>query len=66
EHLGKALEAQWRVLGTPSLDEPTTALLREQAARDFGPLSDIPALETRRDRAQIALMKALAELPATG
>jgi ketoreductase RED1 len=66
EHLGKALEAQWRVLGTPSLDEPTTALLREQAARDFGPLSDIPALETRRDRAQIALMRALAELPANG
>ncbi|RLV04641.1 hydroxylacyl-CoA dehydrogenase [Streptomyces griseocarneus] len=64
QHLGRAMEATWPGLGSPSFDEPTVALLTEQAEEAFadGPVGELAA---RRDRAQIALMRALATAPAT-
>ncbi|MEU7163947.1 3-hydroxyacyl-CoA dehydrogenase NAD-binding domain-containing protein [Streptomyces morookaense] len=59
QHLGRAMEAAWPGLGNPSFDEPTVALLTAQAEEAFAgePVGDLAA---RRDRAQIALMRALA------
>ncbi|MET9414374.1 3-hydroxyacyl-CoA dehydrogenase NAD-binding domain-containing protein [Streptomyces klenkii] len=64
EHLGRAMEASWPGLGAPSFDEATVALLTEQAEQAFG---DVPVRElaARRDRAQIALMRALTETSST-
>ncbi|WP_367134241.1 MULTISPECIES: 3-hydroxyacyl-CoA dehydrogenase family protein [Streptomyces] len=64
QHLGHAMEASWPGLGAPSFDEPTVALLTEQAEQAFG---DVPVRElaARRDHAQIALMRALAETSGT-
>ncbi|MFG2181667.1 3-hydroxyacyl-CoA dehydrogenase family protein [Streptomyces abikoensis] len=58
-HLGRAMEASWPGLGEPSFDEPTVALLTAQAEEAFGgePVGELAA---RRDRAQLALMRALA------
>ncbi|MFC5724235.1 3-hydroxyacyl-CoA dehydrogenase family protein [Streptomyces gamaensis] len=58
-HLGPAMEASWTGLGTPSLDEATVALLTAQAREAFAE-EPVPELAARRDRAQIALMRALA------
>jgi len=59
EHLGKAMEAGWAGLGNPTFNQPTVALLSEQAEH-FG--GSIPALAARRDRAQIAVLKTLEEM----
>lgn len=58
QHLGRAMEASWPGLGAPSFDEPTVALLTEQAEQAFGD-APVHELAARRDRAQIALMRAL-------
>lgn len=65
EQFAKGLQQQWQHLGDPSFDEATVTLLSAQAEQDFGPVSDIPALEAERDRGEIAVMRALAELPTT-
>ncbi|UQI45754.1 3-hydroxyacyl-CoA dehydrogenase NAD-binding domain-containing protein [Streptomyces sp. HU2014] len=58
QHLGRAMEGTWPGLGNPTFDEPTVARLTGQAQEAFG---DVPVgeLAARRDRAQIALMRAL-------
>ncbi|MBB5120235.1 hydroxylacyl-CoA dehydrogenase [Streptomyces eurocidicus] len=63
-HLGHAMEAAWPGLGTPVFDEPTVARLTEQAEHAFGD-TPVGELAIRRDRAQIALMRALATTPDT-
>ena len=60
KHLGKQLEAAWKGLGKPSFDEPTVELLSEQA-NDFG--GSVAELAADRDARQIALMRALGEMP---
>lgn len=57
QHFGPALQSQWRDLGSPQLDEPAVKLLSEQAR--FG--ASIEELQTARDKAQIKVMRALAE-----
>ncbi|MYT33710.1 MULTISPECIES: 3-hydroxyacyl-CoA dehydrogenase NAD-binding domain-containing protein [unclassified Streptomyces] len=61
-HLGPAMEASWPELGNPTFDEPTVAVLTEQAEEAFGAES-VGELAARRDRAQIALMRALGKTP---
>ncbi|MFJ6540729.1 3-hydroxyacyl-CoA dehydrogenase NAD-binding domain-containing protein [Streptomyces sp. NPDC003656] len=62
-HLGRAMETGlWPVLGTPSFDDATVALLTEQAHAAFGN-GTVEELAAERDRAQIALMRALGETP---
>jgi 3-hydroxyacyl-CoA dehydrogenase len=60
-HLGPAMAALWSQLGAPSLDAPTVDLLTEQARHFDGTLIQ---LATRRDDAEIKLMRALDETPA--
>jgi ketoreductase RED1 len=61
EHLGPSLEkVSWPSLGTPSLDEPTLAVLCEQA-QHFG--GTVEQLAARRDDAIIRLMRAVGEIP---
>ncbi|KNB53079.1 3-hydroxyacyl-CoA dehydrogenase family protein [Streptomyces caatingaensis] len=60
EHLGRAMEAAWPGLGSPSFDAPTVARLTEQARAAFGD-APVAELAARRDRAQIALMQALGD-----
>jgi ketoreductase RED1 len=61
-HLGKSLEeVSWPSLGTPSLDEPTVAMLTEQA-QHFG--ATVEQLAARRDQAIVRLMRALRQIPA--
>ncbi|MFF4528458.1 3-hydroxyacyl-CoA dehydrogenase family protein [Streptomyces sp. NPDC001407] len=62
QHLGRAMEASWPGLGSPTFDEPTVALLTEQAEQAFGD-APVGELAARRDRAQISLMRALAKTP---
>jgi ketoreductase RED1 len=59
-HLGKQLEASWKGLGSPSFDEPTVALLTEQAGAFGGSVAE---LARSRDTREIALMRALGEIP---
>ncbi|MER7842417.1 3-hydroxyacyl-CoA dehydrogenase NAD-binding domain-containing protein [Kitasatospora sp. NPDC096077] len=65
EHLGRGMEAGlWPALGSPSFDDTTVALLTEEAREAFGEgEDDIDRLAAARDRAQIALMRALGETP---
>jgi ketoreductase RED1 len=60
-HLGPALEALWRDLGTPALDPATIELLTGQADRSFGGRSEAD-LERDRDRGQLAVLGALASV----
>ena len=60
QHLGKGMEALWPSLGAPCFDEPTVALLSEQA-QHFG--GTVQQLAVRRDQAIIRLMRALGDLP---
>jgi ketoreductase RED1 len=60
-HLGPALAAIWPHLGNPTLDAPLIEQLTEQAGQFDGSVAE---LATRRDDAQIRLMRALDELPA--
>ncbi|TDD57986.1 hydroxylacyl-CoA dehydrogenase [Kribbella antibiotica] len=60
EHLGPGLQKRWGQLGTPDLDAATNALLSEQAANFGGTIAE---LAEARDKAQIALMKALGTAP---
>ncbi|MGW0883155.1 3-hydroxyacyl-CoA dehydrogenase NAD-binding domain-containing protein [Streptomyces sp. NPDC002671] len=57
QHLGPALESQWRDLGSPQLDVATVKLLSEQAR--FG--ATVEELQTARDAAQIKVMRVLDE-----
>lgn len=57
-HLGPGMQMLWSQLGTPTLDDATTALLSEQAQNFEGSVAD---LERRRDDAVIRLMRALDE-----
>ncbi|MEK2492016.1 3-hydroxyacyl-CoA dehydrogenase NAD-binding domain-containing protein [Kitasatospora purpeofusca] len=60
EHLGRTMgTSMWPSLGSPALDEATVALLVEQAREAFGDAA-VEELAAERDRAQIALMAALA------
>src|SRR5277367_4447021 len=59
-HLGKQLEASWKGLGSPQFDEPTVALLTEQAGAFGGSVAELAA---SRDAREIALMRALDEMP---
>ncbi|MCD9145721.1 3-hydroxyacyl-CoA dehydrogenase NAD-binding domain-containing protein [Streptomyces albireticuli] len=58
QHLGRAMEGTWPGLGNPTFDAPTVARLTTQAREAFGDLP-VGELAARRDRAQIALMRAL-------
>jgi ketoreductase RED1 len=60
QHLGKSLEDMWGRLGAPHLDEPTVALLSEQAQHFGGTVEELAA---KRDAAEIALMRTLGEIP---
>jgi ketoreductase RED1 len=60
EHLGKTAEETWASLGAPSLDEPTVALLNEQA-QHFG--ATVEQLAARRDEAIVQLIRTLREIP---
>ncbi|MEK2479164.1 3-hydroxyacyl-CoA dehydrogenase NAD-binding domain-containing protein [Streptomyces noursei] len=64
QHLGSAMEATWPGLGNPTFDEPTVAVLTEQAQEAFGD-ETVGELAAGRDRAQIALMRALGKTPDT-
>ncbi|MGM9469604.1 hypothetical protein [Streptomyces murinus] len=65
DHLGRAMETGlWPLLGNPTFDDATVALLTEQAREAFGDAS-VEQLAAERDRAQIALMRALGETPDT-
>ncbi|MEU6773242.1 3-hydroxyacyl-CoA dehydrogenase NAD-binding domain-containing protein [Streptomyces sp. NPDC046759] len=61
-HFAPAMERSWKYLGDPAFDETTVKLLSEQARAYLGdrPIGELAA---QRDRAQIALMRALGELP---
>ena len=62
-HLGRAMETGlWPVLGNPTFDDATVALLTDQAREAFGE-GTVDELAAERDRAQIALMRALGETP---
>jgi ketoreductase RED1 len=61
EHFRRTIEEQWPALGTPSLDEPTIALLCEQA-QHFG--GTVEQLAARRDQAIVQLIRTLREIPA--
>jgi ketoreductase RED1 len=64
EHFRETLEDEiWPSLGAPSLDEPTVALLGEQA-QHFG--GTVEQLAARRDQAIVRLMRALREIPPQG
>ena len=64
EHFRKTIEEEiWPPLGAPSLDEPTVALLSEQA-QHFG--ATVEQLAARRDQAIVRLMRALREIPPPG
>ncbi|GAA0395034.1 3-hydroxyacyl-CoA dehydrogenase family protein [Streptomyces luteireticuli] len=63
-HLGRAMEEAWPGLGSPAFDAATVARLTEQAEQAFGN-APVGELAARRDRAQIALMRALAKTPDT-
>ncbi|MFF3518607.1 3-hydroxyacyl-CoA dehydrogenase family protein [Streptomyces sp. NPDC002573] len=66
EHLGRAMKANmWPALGNPTFDEATVATLIEQANEAFGG-STVEELAAERDRAQIALMRALGQTPDAG
>ncbi|MER6074292.1 hypothetical protein ACFYZB_41650 [Streptomyces sp. NPDC001852] len=56
------MEQSWKFLGGPTFDEATVKLLSEQAEAYLGD-RPIEELATQRDQAQIALMRALGELP---
>lgn len=63
EHLGRAMEANmWPALGNPTFDDTTVATLVNQANEAFGG-GTVEELAAERDRAQIALMRALGETP---
>jgi ketoreductase RED1 len=59
-HLGPALTAMWPHLGNPTLDASLIERLTEQARHFDG---SVATLASRRDDAQIRLMRALGELP---
>lgn len=66
EHLGRAMEADmWPVLGNPTFDDATVATLVNEARDAFGE-GNVEELAAARDRAQIALMRALGETPDSG
>ncbi|MFC6063969.1 3-hydroxyacyl-CoA dehydrogenase family protein [Streptomyces ochraceiscleroticus] len=66
EHLGRAMEANmWPALGNPTFDDTTVATLIDQAREAFGD-GTVEELAADRDRAQIALMRALGETPDSG
>ncbi|MFB6675073.1 3-hydroxyacyl-CoA dehydrogenase NAD-binding domain-containing protein [Streptomyces sp. NPDC056390] len=61
EHLGRAMEANmWPALGNPTFDDTTVATLINQANETFGNRT-VEELAAERDRAQIAVMRALGE-----
>ncbi|MEV7502252.1 3-hydroxyacyl-CoA dehydrogenase NAD-binding domain-containing protein [Streptomyces sp. NPDC093018] len=63
DHLGRGMETGlWPLLGNPTFDDATVALLTEQAREAFGGES-VEQLAAERDRAQITLMRALGETP---
>jgi ketoreductase RED1 len=62
-HLGPAMEALWAALGQASFDADTTNILTAQAEHFDGTVAE---LATRRDEAQIRLMRALGEIGAAG
>jgi ketoreductase RED1 len=59
-HLGPALEALWKTLGTAAFDEATVATLTAQAANFGGSVEELAA---RRDDAELRLLRALDEVP---
>ncbi|GAU65916.1 putative 3-hydroxybutyryl-CoA dehydrogenase [Streptomyces sp. NBRC 110611] len=66
EHLGRAMEtSMWPALGTPAFDDSTVAVLIDQARETFGD-GTVEELAAERDRAQIALMRALDATPDSG
>ncbi|MEV3856412.1 hypothetical protein AB0J38_19060 [Streptomyces sp. NPDC050095] len=59
-HLGPEMEKAWPALGTPAFDEPTLAVLTEQA-KEFLAEGSVSELAAERDRRQIALLRTLDE-----
>lgn len=60
KHLGPGMEGMWKILGHPSFDEETVGLLVDEVRRAYGDVAP-EELERRRDRAQLAVIHALAE-----
>ncbi len=58
DHLAPGMESMWGILGHPHFDEATNALLLEEVERAYGDRS-LAELEQRRDRLQVALLRAL-------
>lgn len=62
-HLGPGMEQMWNTrLGHPTFDEPTVARLTEEVRRAYGGRT-IDELATQRDRLQVAILHALADVP---
>ena len=57
EHVGEGLERNWALLGSPTVDEDTVALILAQADASFGSLP-YERLAARRDAAQNAVISA--------
>ena len=64
EHLGPDLESLWSGLGTPTLGQDAVSELASQADRFYG--TDRAALSADRDRAQVAILNALAAARGNG
>jgi ketoreductase RED1 len=58
QHLGPPMEAGWKNLGDPHLDEPTLKILLEQSANGYGKIP-YNQLEEERDEQQLAILHAL-------
>jgi ketoreductase RED1 len=57
-HLGPSLEASWKNLGNPHLDQATTDLLVEQSNNSYGKIPYVELVK-ERDEQQLAILNAL-------
>lgn len=64
-HLGKGMEGMWGILGHPSFDEETVALLIDQVEAAYGDAT-LDELGHRRDQMQLAIIEALSETAGAG
>jgi ketoreductase RED1 len=65
KHLGPDLEAVWKVLGDPHLDDATIGPLIHQVDQSYG-ARPAAQLASDRDRRQLAILGALASAQADG
>jgi ketoreductase RED1 len=65
QHLGKNMAASFKVVPNVELDAKLQQVIVDQAAASFGK-TPIPDMERRRDDSQLAILHALATVPAPG